>query len=186
MITFITITATFTGVETLVFPDSISVENTFHFYCCLCNLISVHHYHYCKFVTTVKLSRYDNRIKKLCIFRKYFCKYFFGFNVAITYVKTVILMNTSHSFFPNLFHGIEAIIKIPVSYYKIITGVNNNTPSRRCICWRRLQGALIKANIFTSLIRLQKTSSSTSIYLSWLYVFKTFSRRRQDVFKTLA
>ena len=64
---------------------------------------------------------------------------------------------------------------------------------------RRLQGVLIKTNIFALLIRLQKTSSrrlqvswSRPIYSSWSYVFKTSSRRLtkmsskrlQDVFKT--
>ena len=49
--------------------------------------------------------------------------------------------------------------------------------------WRRLQDVLIKTNIFTLLIRLQKTSSrpwSRPIYSSWSYVFKTSC---QDVFK---
>ena len=58
--------------------------------------------------------------------------------------------------------------------------------------WRRLwssssEDVLIKTSIFALLIRLQdvfKTSSSTPIYSSWLYVFKTSSRRFQDVFKT--
>ena len=49
---------------------------------------------------------------------------------------------------------------------------------------RRLQGVLIKTNIFALLIRLQKTSSSRPTYSSWSYVFKTSSRRFQDVFKT--
>ena len=43
---------------------------------------------------------------------------------------------------------------------------------------------LIKTNVFALLIRLQKTSWSRSTYSSWSYVFKTFSRRLQDVFKT--
>ena len=50
--------------------------------------------------------------------------------------------------------------------------------------WRRLE------DVFR--LRLQKTSSrhlqdvlvKTNIYWSWPYVFKTFSRRLQDVFKT--
>ena len=49
---------------------------------------------------------------------------------------------------------------------------------------RRLQDVLIKTNIFALLIRLQKTSWSRPIYSSWSYVFKTCSRRFQDVFKT--
>ena len=49
---------------------------------------------------------------------------------------------------------------------------------------RRLQDVLIKTNIFALVIRLQKTSWSRPIYSSWLYVFKTSSRRFQDVFKT--
>ena len=68
---------------------------------------------------------------------------------------------------------------------------------------RRLQDVLIKTNIFTILIRLQKTSSRrldqdqyirlghmSSKHLqdgfktSWKNVFKTSSRRLQDVFKT--
>ena len=47
--------------------------------------------------------------------------------------------------------------------------------------WNRLQDVLIKTNIFTLVIRLQKTSWSRPIYSSWPYVFKTFSRRLQDV-----
>ena len=55
--------------------------------------------------------------------------------------------------------------------------------------WRRLSSSsladfLIKTNIFALLIRLQKTSSSRPIYSSWSYVFKTSSRRLQDIFKT--
>ena len=51
---------------------------------------------------------------------------------------------------------------------------------------RRLQGVLIKTSIFALLIRLQKTKTSSSrrIYSSWSYVFKSSSRRFQDVFKT--
>ena len=52
---------------------------------------------------------------------------------------------------------------------------------------RRLQDVLIKTNMFALALRLQdvfKTSWSRPIYLSWLYVFKTSSRRFQDVFKT--
>ena len=50
--------------------------------------------------------------------------------------------------------------------------------------WRSLQDVLIKTNIFTLVIRLQKASWSRPIYSSWPYVFKTSSRRFQDVFKT--
>ena len=57
---------------------------------------------------------------------------------------------------------------------------------------RRLQDVLIKANIFTLVICLQKMSWSRPIYSSWSYVFKTssrrlgkmFSRHLQDVLKT--
>ena len=42
--------------------------------------------------------------------------------------------------------------------------------------WRRLEDAFR--------LRLQKTSWSRPIYSSWPYVFKTSSRRLQDVFKT--
>ena len=49
---------------------------------------------------------------------------------------------------------------------------------------RRLQDVLIKTNMFALALRLQKTSWSRPIYSSWLYVFKTSSRRFQDVFKT--
>ena len=52
---------------------------------------------------------------------------------------------------------------------------------------RRLQDVLIKTNMFALALRLQdvfKTSWSRPIYLSWPYVFKTFSRRLQDIFKT--
>ena len=52
---------------------------------------------------------------------------------------------------------------------------------------RRLQDVLIKTNIFTLLIRLQdvfKKSWWRPIYSSWLCVFKTSSRRFQDVFNT--
>ena len=58
--------------------------------------------------------------------------------------------------------------------------------------WRRLedifrlhlQDVLIKTNILASVICLQKTSSSRPIHSSWPYLFKTPSRRFQDVFKT--
>ena len=55
--------------------------------------------------------------------------------------------------------------------------------------WRRLSSSssedvLIKMNMFALALRLQKTSWSRPIYSSWLYVFKTSSRRFQDVFKT--
>ena len=55
--------------------------------------------------------------------------------------------------------------------------------------WRRLSSSssedvLIKTNMFALALRLQKTSWSRPIYSSWLYVFKTSSRRFQDVFKT--
>ena len=57
---------------------------------------------------------------------------------------------------------------------------------------RRLQGNLIKTNIFSLVKHLQKTSWSRPIYSSCSYVFKTSSRRLakmssrhlQDVFKT--
>ena len=52
--------------------------------------------------------------------------------------------------------------------------------------WRRLsslssEDVLIKTNMFALALRLQKTSWSRPIYSSWPYVFKTFSRRLQDV-----
>ena len=49
---------------------------------------------------------------------------------------------------------------------------------------RRLQDVLIKTNMFALALRLQKTSWSRPIYSSWPYVFKTSSRRLQDVSKT--
>ena len=49
---------------------------------------------------------------------------------------------------------------------------------------RRLQDVLIKTNMFALALRLQKTSWSRPIYSSWPYVFKTSSRRFQDVLKT--
>ena len=57
---------------------------------------------------------------------------------------------------------------------------------------RRLQDVLIKANIFASVIRFQKTSWSRPRYSSWLYflqkrlqeIFKASSRRFEDVFRT--
>ena len=48
-------------------------------------------------------------------------------------------------------------------------------PSKHSSWWRRLQDVLIKTNIFALLIILQMTSSR---------VFKTSSRRFQDIFKT--
>ena len=48
-------------------------------------------------------------------------------------------------------------------------------PSKHSSWWRPLQDALIKTNIFALLIFLQMTSSR---------VFKTSSRRFQDIFKT--
>ena len=51
---------------------------------------------------------------------------------------------------------------------------------------RRLED-VFKTNMFALALRLQdvfKTSWSRPIYLSWPYVFKTSSRRFQDVFKT--
>ena len=46
------------------------------------------------------------------------------------------------------------------------------------------EDVLIKTNMVALALRLQKTSWSRPIYLSWPYVFKTSSRRFQDVFKT--
>ena len=46
------------------------------------------------------------------------------------------------------------------------------------------EDVLIKTNMFALALRLQKTSWSRPIYLSWPYVFKTSSRRLQDVFRT--
>ena len=51
---------------------------------------------------------------------------------------------------------------------------------------RRLQDVLIKTNMFALALRLQDVSWSRPIYLSWPYVFKTSSRRLQDVFKTFS
>ena len=48
---------------------------------------------------------------------------------------------------------------------------------------RRFQDVLTKTNIFALLISLQKRSWSRTTYLSWLYVFKTFSILLQDVSK---
>ena len=48
---------------------------------------------------------------------------------------------------------------------------------------RPLEDALIKTNIFTLVIPLQKTSWSRPIYSCRSYVFKTSLRRFQDVFK---
>ena len=100
------------------------------------------------------------------------------------------------------------------SYENIQIHETNNPPNIRLdedvlkMCWRRLSSSssedvLIKTNIFAWVIRLQdvfKTSWSRPIYWSWLYVFKTSSRRLvktssrrlaktssihlQDVFKT--
>ena len=53
---------------------------------------------------------------------------------------------------------------------------------------RRLED-VFKTNMFALALRLQdvfKTSWSRPIYSSWLYVFKTSSRRFQDVFKTFS
>ena len=49
---------------------------------------------------------------------------------------------------------------------------------------RRLQNVLMMKNIFLLIIRLQKTSWSRPIYSSCPYIFKTSSRRLQDIFKT--
>ena len=43
------------------------------------------------------------------------------------------------------------------------------------------EDVLIKTNMVALALRLQKTSWSRPIYLSWPYVFKTSSRRFQDV-----
>ena len=62
-------------------------------------------------------------------------------------------------------------------------------------CWTRLQDVLIKTNIFALALRLQKTSSrrlqdvlvKTNIFVLAIRlqdVFKTFSRRLQDAFKS--
>ena len=77
------------------------------------------------------------------------------------------------------------------SYENIQIHETNNPPNIRLdedvlkMCWRRLSSSssedvLIKTNIFALVIRLQdvfKTSWSRPIYWSWLYVFKTSSRR---------
>ena len=57
-----------------------------------------------------------------------------------------------------------------------ISRITRFFPSKHSSWWRRLE------DVFR--FRLQKTSWSRPIYSSWLYVFKTSSRRFQDVFKT--
>ena len=49
---------------------------------------------------------------------------------------------------------------------------------------RRLQDVLIKTNMFALALRFKKTSCWRLIYSSWPYIFKTSSKRFQDVFKT--
>ena len=56
-----------------------------------------------------------------------------------------------------------------------------------CFLQKKSSGVFIKTNIFALVIRLQKTSSRCLEQIqhsSWLYIFKTSSRRFQDVFKT--
>ena len=56
--------------------------------------------------------------------------------------------------------------------------------SWRCLSSSSSEDVLIKTNMFALALRLQKTSWSRPIYLSWPYVFKTSSRRFQDAFQT--
>ena len=70
------------------------------------------------------------------------------------------------------------------------------TPRKHSSWWTRLEellktfsslsseDVLMKTNIFLLIIRLPKTSWSIPIYSSCLYIFKSFWRRLQDVFKT--
>ena len=60
-------------------------------------------------------------------------------------------------------------------------------PSKHSSWWRRLEDVLKAPFVFVFRRRLQdvfKTSCSRAIYSSWPYVFKTSSRRFQDIFKT--
>ena len=60
-------------------------------------------------------------------------------------------------------------------------------PSKHSSWWRRFEDVLKTSSVFVFRRRLQdifKTSWSRSIYSSWPYVFKTSSRRFQDLFKT--
>ena len=75
-----------------------------------------------------------------------------------------------------------------------------NVPSKHSSSWRRLEDVLKTSFVFVFRRRLDqdeyvrlsltssedvlKTSWSRPIYLSWPYVFKTSSRRFQDLFKT--
>ena len=75
-----------------------------------------------------------------------------------------------------------------------------NSPTKHSSWWRRLEDVLKTSFVFVFRRRLDqdeyirlthtssedvfKTSSSRSTYSSWSYVFKTSSRRFQDVFKT--
>ena len=58
---------------------------------------------------------------------------------------------------------------------KILTLIYQSLPSKHSSWWRHLE------DVFR--LRLQKTSWSRPIYSSWSYVFKTSSRRFEDVFK---
>ena len=51
-----------------------------------------------------------------------------------------------------------------------------NYPSKHLSWSGRLQDVLIRTNIFALVIHLQKTSWSRPMYLSWSYLFQTFSR----------
>ena len=73
-----------------------------------------------------------------------------------------------------------------------MTNWKTKLPSKRMFSWRRLEDLLIKTNIFALVTRLQKTSSrrfDQDQYIRFGHtpsrclqnVFKTFSRRLQDV-----
>ena len=73
------------------------------------------------------------------------------------------------------------------SRLNFIVTVSRNSPANIRLdedVFRRLKDILIKTNMFVLALRLQKTSWSRPIYSSWPFVFKTSSRRFEDVFKT--
>ena len=82
-----------------------------------------------------------------------------------------------------------------IQYWKRWSKILYLFPSKHSSWWRCLEEVLTKTNIFLLIIRLQKTSSKllqdvlvrTNIFVLSIRlqdVFKPFSRRLQDVFKT--
>ena len=123
----------------------------------------------------------------------------FWISVAFVFITVVvtkpvtlgILFLISAVFFiaVSLFDPLTSIRHLPAYIYSLLSVASQQTFVLMKTSWRSLSSSssedvLIKTNMFALALRLQKTSWSRPIYSSWPYVFKTSSRRLQDIFKT--